>query len=338
MSADFGYINARVRGLKSRLLGPEFFTQALGDTDFRAFTSTLAQSPYGRELEEAQARDSGLAAVDRALARNFHHTTRSILNFSDGRPHDLIALLLREYDLRNLKAIARAKHAERSQEDVVEVLMPAGELKPAVLEMLAGQPDLPAVAQALAVTKHPLATAFSRAARRYAQDGDLREFELALDRAYYGSLLADAEALGAPDELVRHVRREIDATNLRTALKVRGSEAGSADLFVRGGKEISRATFDAIVNDPTQGALAALQGTSFARAAEAGTLGEAERAIRALVDESARRLAHGDPLGIGVVADFLRRKEAETARLRLLARGKFYSVPRDRLEKELQGA
>lgn len=338
MPADFGYINARVRGLKSRLLGPEFFTQAVGDTDFAAFASTLAQSPYGRELEEAQSRESGLSAIDHALARNFHHTTRSILNFSDGRPHDLIALLLREYDLRNLKAIARAKHAERGQEELVGVLLPAGELKPAVLEMLAAQPDLPAVAQALAVTKHPLASAFSRAARLYAQDGDLRGFELSLDRAYYASLLADAERLDAPDDLLRHIRREIDATNLRTALKVRGTEAATGELFVRGGKEISRATFDAIAGDPSPGALAALQGTSFARVAESDSLGGAERIVRAVVDESARRLAHGDPLGIGVVADFLRRKEAETARLRLLARGKFYSVPRERLEKELEGA
>jgi V/A-type H+-transporting ATPase subunit C len=44
---------------------------------------------------------------------------------------------------------------------------------------------------------------------------------------------------------------------------------------------------------------------------------------------------HRQPLHIGVVLAFLRRKEAESARLRLLARGKFYDVPRDQLEREL---
>jgi V/A-type H+-transporting ATPase subunit C len=42
-----------------------------------------------------------------------------------------------------------------------------------------------------------------------------------------------------------------------------------------------------------------------------------------------------DVLGIGVVLDYLRRKEAEAARLRLLARGKYYGVPREQLQKEL---
>ncbi|MBS3934052.1 MAG: V-type ATPase subunit [Truepera sp.] len=40
-------------------------------------------------------------------------------------------------------------------------------------------------------------------------------------------------------------------------------------------------------------------------------------------------------LGIGVALDYLRRKESEVARLRLLARGKYYHVPREQLQKEL---
>lgn len=338
MSSDFGYINARVRGLSAKLLEPEFYTQALQDSDFSAFSSTLAQSPYSRELEEAQARGTGLAAIDAALARNFYATTRSILNFSDGRAHDLIALILRRYDLANLKAIARAKHAGRDPQDVEAALMPAGELKPALLDAMASAPDLPAVAQMLAVTRHPLARPFSRAVRQYASDGDLYALELALDRAYFQGVFESLERFDAPDAFVRHMRREVDATNLRTALKLRGRAATttSEELFVRGGKEISKPTFDALLAG--EGGLSALQGTSFAEAADAATLAEAERVIRAVLDKSARRVAQRDPLGIGVVLWFLRRKEAEAARLRLLARGKFYDVPRADLERELEHA
>jgi V/A-type H+/Na+-transporting ATPase subunit C len=56
-----------------------------------------------------------------------------------------------------------------------------------------------------------------------------------------------------------------------------------------------------------------------------------------VLGQNARRIA-ADPLDIGVVANFLRLKEAETAKLRLLGRGKFYNVPRDRLAKELGNA
>jgi V/A-type H+-transporting ATPase subunit C len=335
MSSDFGYVNARVRGLSSKLLEDDFFVQALGDSDFRAFTGSLAQSPYGADLEEAQGSASGLRSIDRAVARNFFRTTRSLLTFSDGDPRHLIGLVLRRYDLANLKAIARAKHAGRSVDEVQAALLPAGELKPGLLDSLASEADLPAVSQALAVTRHPLGRAFGRATRRYAQDGDLYEFELALDRSFYVGTMAGIKGMDVPDAFLRHLRLEIDATNLRTALKLRGQPANGDALFVRGGREISRSTFDAILADPGKGALSALAGGAFAAVADADSLGEAEPHIRVAIDRSAGRVANADPLGIGVVLKFLRRKEAEGAKLRLLARGKFYDVPREQLEREL---
>lgn len=335
MSSDFGYINARVRGMSAKLLDPEFFMQALGESDFRAFLGTLSQTDYGRALEEAQGATSGLAVVDRALSRDFYATTRSMLSYSDGDPHRLIALVLRRYDLANLKTIARAKHAGKAPRDVQDALMPAGEIKPSLLETLATAPDLPSMAQALAVTKHPLSRAFSRAARQYASDGDLYAFELALDRDYFDTVFDSLEDLEPPRDFVRHMQREVDATNLRTALKLRGRGGGAAeDFYVKGGREITRSTFDAIFSG-ADGGLSAVAGTSFAGVADTETLAEAERVIRSTLDTSAKRVSNREPLHIGVVLAYLRSKEAEAARLRLLARGKFYDVPRDQLEKEL---
>lgn len=335
MSSDFGYINARIRGLTAKLLEPDFFTQALSDDDFRAFTTTLSQSRYGQDLGEAQARSSGLKMIDQALARNFYRTARSILSFSDGNAHELIALVLQHYDLANLKAIARAKHAGRDSDELQTVLLPAGQLKPALLDSLASEPDLPAVAQALAVTRNPLGRVFRRAALRYAQDGDLYSFELALDRAYFAGLLASLKKLPAPHTFLRHIRLEIDATNLRIALKVGGQPGSNDELFVPGGSEITRSTFDSILGNPTAASLSALSATSFAAVADLENPAEAEPLIRSVIDRSARRVANADPLNVGVVLRFLRRLEAETAKLRLLARGKFYQVPRERLEREL---
>ncbi|HLV11056.1 MAG TPA: V-type ATPase subunit [Trueperaceae bacterium] len=336
MSRDLGYINARVRGMKSKLLGPAFTQAALEGTDFRAFLTALSQSPYMREVEEAQARYGGLAVVDSAVARNFYHTARSLLSFSDGKPRELIGLLLLRYDLANVKAIARGKHAGKDADDIRGALFPAGELKPALLEEAAAAADVPSAAQVLAFGKNELGAAFLKAARRYQDDKDLYALELALDKAYFQALQSRAERVGAPADLKRHIQREIDATNLLTALKLRGRGV-DRDLFVPGGKEVSATVFDAIMLDGGDGALQALASTSFAAVAQAGQLSDAEAAVRAVLDRSARRLA-ADPLGIGVVVDFLRRKEAEAARVRLLARGKFYGVPRAALEKELQGA
>jgi V/A-type H+-transporting ATPase subunit C len=333
MSADYGYINARVRGMKSKLLGAEFYAGALEATDFRAFLSALAQSPYVRELEEAQARYEGLKALDDALSRNFYHAARSILNFSDGKPHKLISLLLLRYDLNNIKAIARAQHAGRSVEEAQEVFFPAGELKPVVLENAASAPDMTAAAQALSAS--PLKSAFLKAAQAYQTDGDLYQLELALDKAYFKILFDLLDTVDAPDDFESYIRLEVDATNLRTALKLQGSERAS-DLYIPGGKQISRAIFDAIVADGS-GALQNLANTRFAAVAETDSLAAADNIIREVLTRAARRLA-SDPLDIGVVAYYLRLKESETAKLRLIGRAKYYGVPRTTLERELGDA
>ncbi len=342
MSSDYGYINARVRGMRSKLLGPSFYQTALDATDFRAFASTLLQTPYMRELEEAQSRSQGLAAVDQAIGRNFYNTARRLLSFSDGQPHELIEVLLLPFDLGNIKAIARGKHAGKGFEDIQGSLYPAGALKPTLLEEAAVAADMATAAQVLALSHTALAGAFLKAARRYQNDGDLFALELALDKAYYVTVLERAERAGAPDDLMRHLRREIDATNLLTALKLRGRDVGVAgdELFVPGGRDVKRALFDALLLDSEGSALQTLANGPFsgvATAAARGDLAGAEAEVRALLDASAKRLAL-DPLDIGVVVDYLRRKEEEVAHLRLLARGKFYGVPREALERELSRA
>ena len=337
MSSDFGYINARVRGLKSRLLGPEFYSQALGESDFSAFTATLSQTDYMQDLEEAQASAEGLTAVDMALAGNFRRLTRSILGFSDGWPHELAALLLLKYDLANIKAIIRARHADRSPEDARAALLPAGQIKPAVLEQMAQASDVASAVQLLSAAGHPLAAAARQAVRAYQDEQDLFGFELALDRAYTEVLVTRTAELPLPRAFRDWVRLQADATNLRTALKLRGRPAPEADLFVDSGKGASfnREAFAALIVDEGGEGLSHAADGPFAGVADTETLGAADAVIRSVLDERVRRLAIGDPLGPFVLLDYLRRKEREVARLRLLARGKFYSVPREQLEREL---
>jgi V/A-type H+-transporting ATPase subunit C len=248
----------------------------------------------------------------------------------------LIALLLRRYDLANLKAIVRARHAGRGAEDVLAAVLPAGDLSAKTLRGMAESADLAAAGQVLALSGHPLAEAFRKGVAAYADDHDLLAFEIALDRAFYAGWSADAERLPAPEGFRAYVAAEVDATNVRTALKLRGRAVEAARFFVAGGRLVSAATFTELVSQPVGTPLPALRGP-FAALADAATPGEVDARLRAVLDGLARRLG-GDPLDIGLVADYLRRKEQETARLRLIARGVFYGVPREALAKELGDA
>ncbi len=342
MPAGYGYLNARVRGLRAQLLPAGFLTDQLDASGFAGFASALAQTSYGRDLEEGSSEDVGLAAVDAALARGFVRTTRALLGYAEGTPRALIALLLRRYDLANLKAIVRARHAkrgadaDRGADDVLAAVLPAGDLTSKTLRGMAEAADLAAAGQVLALSGHPLAEPFRKGVAAYADDGDLLGFEIELDRAFYTGWTADAERLSAPDGFRAYIATEVDATNVRTALKLRGRPVEAARFFVAGGRLVSATVFAELVAQPVGTPLPTLRGP-FAALADASTPGEADTRLRAVLDGLARRLG-GDPLDIGLVADYLRRKEQETARLRLIARGTFYGVPREALVKELGDA
>ncbi len=336
MVADFGYVNARVRGLRSRLLPEGFFGEQVAGEGFATLSGALAQSPYARELEEARGDHGPLAAVDAALARNFVRVTQMLLDVSSGAAHDLIALLLRRYDLANLKAVVRGLHAGREADATMVAVLPAGSLGVGVLRTMAGAADPASAGQVLAVAKHPLAEAFRKAAADYGADGDLLRFEIALDRAFYAAWRADAARSPASVGFRRLVQAELDSANLRTALKLRGRPVDPGHYYLEGGSDLTLAAYARVVALPAGEPLPRFTG-ALAPVSGARTAAEAEALIVAMLDGLTRRLSL-DPLGVGLVADYLRRKERETAQLRLLARGKYYGVSREALSKELGDA
>jgi len=340
--ANYGYLNARVRGLCTRLVAPGFVDQVLAGGGFEAFTAALAQTGYGRDLDVARGGASAealsLPAVDRAIGDNFRRTAASLLGYADGAAEQLVGILLRRYDVANLKAVARAFHAGKAgaerdgaADEVLSATLPVGQLGPGTLKVMAEANDLPAAAQALVVAGHPLADAFRSAVAQYAKAGDLFALELQLDQAHHASVHADARAAGAPQNFLDYLALETDATNLQTALKLRGRSLDAAACFVAGGASVSRAQFLQIASAAVGEPLPELRGPFAAARDQQGAL---EGWLRSAVERAARALS-ADPLDIGLVTHFLRAKEREAAIVRLLARGTFYGVPAETLKREL---
>jgi V/A-type H+/Na+-transporting ATPase subunit C len=343
-SSNYGYLNARVRGLRAKLLDEGFAQGVIESGSFEGFLTALSQTAYGPDLEEARARFEGLPMVDAAIAANVSRTTRSLLRFADGDAETLMRVLLLRYDAANLKAVARTFHARATgggdalpgaadADALAAATLPAGELDATTLARLATAADLPNAAQVLMLKGHPLAQPFRRAVGRYAAGGGLLELEIAVDLAFHSvarELLAEVDA---PDAFERYLEVLVDATNLRTALKLRGRELDAQRFFVEGGRTVSNVLFGEIAAGPVGAALPALR-PPFDTVGEGGDLASAEREIRKALERAARTLT-ADPLDIGLVTHYLVTKEREAALLRLVARGTYYRVPSDTLRREL---
>ncbi len=346
---DFAYINARVRAMRSRLLPASRLEDLLAAPTMDTFLQGLAATPYGSDLQEALVRHQGLRAVDEALANNLQRSTRAILKFADGRPRTLIEIVLLRWDLANLRVIVRGKHAGRPAEEVIQALVPAGNLGEVVLKEMAGYPDVTGLAGTLEALDHPLAAAMAGGVAEYVTTKDLMSIELALDRAYAEYALRQTHRLGPDAAVLREsVTAEIDAANVKTALKLASAGSLAEDrrrrFFIPAGEPADESA-GSVVREKLFLALSSpqTQAQAWERLRVRGfpvrelptdlVAFERELDLRIAKHLAARYL--GDPLGLDIVIGYLAMKSAEVANLRLIARGKFLGLPREAVRREM---
>ncbi len=322
MADDFGYLGARVRVRRAEILPEGFFNEA-ARVNFEDFLRLLSDTPYGDYLT-----GRSLPDVDRAVSEQFAHRVADLPALASGDAREAIRLLFLRADLANVKAILRAKATGRPAEEVRSRLA-GGSLPEAVLQALIEAPDAAAMAQALVVPGHPLAKALRQAA---AASSDPYEVELLLDRAFFADLARRASQIGGP--FAAYFKTELEVANLATGFKLAalGGVENPERFFLPGTQYVTLPLFLRVAG----GELAAvdeLSNTPLADLAGVRSLAELERKARCLLLARAHRGAT-DALGPGLVLDYVRTKEWEGARIRLLARRAYYRLPIEAVEKE----
>lgn len=326
MAAGYAYLNARVRSRRSQLVGEGFFQQALS-ASFPDFVRLLGETVYGPDLKGESLED-----VDRAVSGHLSRTVGDLPGLVTGELRTVVSLPLLRADLVNLKAILRGKAAGKDPEEIRATLV-GGTLPETLINSMLQAPDAASVAQILQLPGNPLAKALRNAVQG---SPDPLALEVALDREFFAAALARAKKLRGRF-LASYFALEVDATNLATAFKLQalGAPANLEAYFVPGGTHLSLTAFSRIA----QGDFAAmdtLSATPLAPAMGARTLGELERILRKILRDKAHQ-GSLDSLGPGLTLDYVRSKEWEAARIRLLARRAYYNLPADAVEKEVMG-
>ena len=342
MPSDYGYINARIKGWHSRLLTAGAVTEIADLPDFPAFLKWMAAGPYAADWQLARARFEGLEAVEQALEANFGQTTRRLLAVSDGAPRRLIGIMLRRWDLANLKTVVRGIARQHGSQEIARNLWPAGNLVMVRLRELAQQRDLRGVADVLATWRDPLAQPLIECLAGFDRDHDLVPVELALDRFHFRDSLRRLRGPESNRSLMAGLlRREIDLANAKTARRLAGQAADQARdpraYVIDGGEVIDAEAVTELLDPRTRSRrLRALRASPY-HGYLAGT-GDPVR-LEDELDHSfwrhCARLYRARPLAIDVAVGFIWRKQYELVNLRLLARSKFYGLPPEEIRSQL---
>lgn len=345
---DYGYSNARVRGMKSRLLGLAFFEDLMEAPDIQRMIATLSETEYGSDLEAELLHGRTAQQVDDALKDNLVRTYRKVVGLLEGEGAFIVETLLGRWDLFNLKTIVRGKHLEMPADEIVDSMMPAGQLSDIELEALIKYPDVRAVVDTLATWGSPYAEPLNRAMGPYLAEGDVASLELSLDRYYAEWAHARLERRSTNFVLARNVLAlQIDTINMMTAMRLQKADVEGIDVerfFLGGGRDIHEKLFlEMTALSDIDEMLDRLKGTSYGQTLEeaavayieVGSIAVFERSLEDYIMRRAVKMGVGDPLGSGVVISYLWAKHNEVQNLRIIVKGKSVGMPADRVRKEL---
>lgn len=345
---DWGYINARVRGMKSRLLDHRTLDTLILQPDLESLISELEKTAYRDDIIAAKGSSSGMNAIEHALRNNFVQTFRKILAFAKKEEAEqYIRIFLHRWDVQNIKTILRGKNIHVTNDEILACIVPAGEMDEATLTELIRQQDMKAAIDLLAAWRIPYAMPLTASFPEFVRSGDLGMLECALDRFYYEDALATVAGRGTNNAIIREVLAiEIDVVNIKTVLRMvrDGVEPEQAQKFlIGGGMELDSKALGRLLALHTIGdVVAALGATRYRFLAGLPETVFEERKISVIEKELERYLVQQgsksflkDPLSVASLVGYFWAKYNEITNIRIISRCKTADFPVEHLKEEL---
>ena len=346
---DYGYINARMRGMRSRLLSSKALDDLILKPDAESLIADLENSPYREDIIEAKGKSTGVDCVENALRQNFIRTFRKIQDLSRQEPEALqyIGIFLHRWDVQNIKTVLRGKNIHATNEEILGCLVPAGELDEVTLRELLKQPDVRSVIDLLATWKIRYARPLTETWPEFTRTKDLAVLECALDRYYYADALESVKAPTYNNNLIRDLLSlEIDVVNLRTVLRMvrdRVDPAEAGRYLIGGGKDFDlRKLRVLLANTSIDEVVRALASTRYRFLANIPEAAIRTQKISVIEKELERFLIKKgvgsfrlDPLSVAPVIGYFWAKFNEITNIRIIARCKTADFPVEHLREEL---
>lgn len=339
--SGYEYGNARLRAMRSRLLSRRELLELTEAKSLPELIGLIARTPYRKSLEVALVQASDLESVYEALRRDFVETIGKVRSFYDSREGKLVDLILRGYDVHNLKSVLRGLSHQVAQAEIARALLPTADLPaPLLNELLKASSPRDAI-DLLATIRHPFAQPLLTL-RAERPGADVAEMEHVLERWRFEEAM---RRLQNEDDngkrLLTALSQEADILNMllvmrfiqqpaeQQALKAHVGKAGLEGLFPALGtlsvERLSRVYAAKSIRE----AVELLADTRYAPALQAGLrdfgrsglLSDVELALtRYQLRWNAAQIVK-DPLGIGVVMGYVALKISEIRNLRRIARG-----------------
>ncbi|NOH03424.1 MAG: V-type ATPase subunit [Chloroflexi bacterium] len=352
----FEYGNARLRYMKSRLLSRSELEGLTESDSLQGLIAALTRTAYRKSVETALTRWLGMECISEALHAELISLLGKIRSFYSGTPGEMVAIVLRAYDIHNLKTILRGISTNAPAAEILASLLPVGAIDHRLWAELANLQDVRAVIDVIASQGLPLAQPLLRL-RAGRTAFSLFEMELALDQWHIHEALRFAKTkLRGKNRLTAALTLDSDLMNLMTALRFSHSPAERrllrertasddlSQLFVGPGTLSFKLLAYAASQNSLEAALTVFGHSPYEAALQAGLEAHARSGRLTGLEKSLRRYRlqwminsiAKDPLGIGLVLGCIALKVNEVNNLRWVAQGIHLGLKPDAIREEVE--
>jgi V/A-type H+-transporting ATPase subunit C len=328
--ANYAYSNSRIQVMSSRIIPEEKLKEMIEASSLAEVVAALEATEYSPYLREMM--DERSEAIERALNRHTADSYREVATMVPMNFKKILAVLLRKWDVYNIKMILRGVYAERSPDDIRADLVPVGELDPSKIGVLVEARSLEEVISNLDGTPY---SRLAESLQLFDQTKNLTVFEATLDKILYEDAWGYATSQPLDENLLslkNYLATNIDVVNLKFVFRAKrdGLAAGSIEGYLVKGGNLAESLIKSILEvDSVDNVVAALEGTKYYQPVLAAvpeyestrSILPIELALDGYLARVGKDISITQPFGIGPAIGYLSMKEMEIRNVRTLARG-----------------
>ncbi len=348
---EYGYSNARVRGMKGLLLSKDTYDNLLNFETTEEMIEFLQKTHYKTHLLDAAAIYTGSRVIESASGKHYAAIASKIKKIAPKADKDIIDALLAKWDVINLKLVIVSKRYTKEFSDIQPSIVAAGSLSEDDLKKIynAGERDVfneirrtrfgRELFSQSAQMNQDMLRSFRKALTsmdNYSQiQAILDTYGYILIEKFLGKYLADGDVR----KIYHLLQAEIDVLNLSTIERLKNAGITNPEkirsYLIEGGT--LRADLTALIDSKDLSASLPIFKRKFSGFDLEGvnTVVAFEIAIQKALAAKKLAVFHGTIFSVGTLLGFLLLKEEEMNNLRKIAKGKEFGISKEDLMKSL---
>lgn len=337
----YAFINAKIKGMKSRLFDDNKYRQLLETTQLDALIKALSETGYAPDLADIDTKEVDITEITRALDKSLIATYNKILKyFTPEKENDFIYSIISKYEVENIKIILRGKFKGVSAPIISDAINPTTGKSEVDYEALINSRD---VAEFVSLLDGSIYGKYlKRALPLFEKDRRTAILENPLDMTYYIRIWENMGCLSGTDRRVMKIflGTFFDITNIMVALRYR--------LYYDVPIEIVKDTIFPVNFRITKNELNMLAETNkdeyrgiFDNTYYGKIVGkykdlpDLEMGLYRIMMNTTKHILSGSPFHIGTIVGFFALKEIEVANLKSIAEGKRHNLSEEEILENL---